>query len=164
MPVTQATSLDIEGSYAALGGLKGDAAVYSIDADSVERQLAIGEPVTDTLWTGSRVIFATSQGSVKVYENGSETGSLTEHSGAATGLSIHPGGDILGSVGADKAVIFYSLSEMKRVSRAYTDACKSPPSYQALIACALLIFPSTDCLCLPSRRPHFRRRHNLRRS
>lgn len=122
VPVAQATSLDIEGSYAALGGLKGDAAVYSVDADSVERQLAIGEPVTDTLWTGSRVIFATSQGSVKVYENGSETGSLTEHSGPATGLSIHPGGDILGSVGADKAVIFYSLSEMKRVSRAYTDA------------------------------------------
>ena len=100
-----------------------------MDADQVERQVPVGEPVTDTLWTGSRVIFATSQGSVKVYEGGEQTGSLTEHSGPATGLSIHPGGDILGSVGADKAVVFYSLSEMKRVSRAYTDSCKCPYSY-----------------------------------
>lgn len=69
-------------------------------------------------------MFATSQGSIKIFEGGNETGALAEHAGPATGLSIHPCGDILGSVGADKAVVFYSLKDMKRVSRAYTDACK----------------------------------------
>ncbi|KAH8178556.1 prp19/Pso4-like domain-containing protein [Sarocladium implicatum] len=121
-PVAQASSLDIEGAYAAVAGFTGDSVVYSVDADQVERQFAVGEPVTDTLWSGSRVMYATSQGSIKIYEGGNETGVLSEHSGPATGLSIHPCGDILGSVGADKAVIFYSLKDMKRVSRAYTDA------------------------------------------
>lgn len=131
-PISPATSLDTEGSYAALAGLQGEAAIYSVDADQVERQVAVQEPVTDTLWTGSRVVFATSQGSVKVFESGQEVASLREHAGPATALSAHPSGDLIGSVGADKAMIFYDLREMKRVSRAYADSCefshgRSPP-------------------------------------
>lgn len=124
LPVPQATSLDLEGSYAVAGGLNGEAAIYSIDADNVERTVPVNEPVTDTLWAGSKVFFATSQGNIKVYEAGNEIGTLSEHAGAASGLSLHPSGELLASVGTDKSIVFYQLETMKRVSRAYADACK----------------------------------------
>ncbi|KAH7303295.1 cell cycle control protein [Stachybotrys elegans] len=122
LPVSQATSLAVAGSYAAVGGLKGDAAIYAIDTDSVERQLAVDGPVTDTLWTEKQLFFATSKGTVKVYEAGTEVATLSEHAGPATALSIHPGGELLASVGADKSVVFYELSSMKRVSRAFAES------------------------------------------
>ncbi|PTB38087.1 uncharacterized protein TrAFT101_011808 [Trichoderma asperellum] len=122
LPVPQATSLDLEGSYAVAGGLSGEAAIYSIEADNVERTVPVNEPVTDTLWSGSKVFFATSQGNIKVYEAGNEIGTLSEHAGAASGLSLHPSGDLLASVGIDKSIVFYHLETMKRVSRAYADA------------------------------------------
>lgn len=125
LPLTKATSLSVEGDYAALAGLDGEAAIYSVHADTLERPVAVKEPVTDTLWVGSKLLFATSRGSVKVYEAGSEVASLSEHAGAVTGLSSHPGGQLLGSVGADKSVVLYDMETMKRVSRAYTDAGES---------------------------------------
>jgi pre-mRNA-processing factor 19 len=128
LPVPQASSLDIEGDYAAVGGLSGEAAIYSVSADKVERQVPVNEPVTDTVWTGSKVVFATGQGSVKIFEGGSEVASLSEHSGAATALSVHPGGELVASVGSDKGIVFYDLASLKLVSRAYTDA--------ALTSCA----------------------------
>ncbi|KAG5930417.1 hypothetical protein E4U53_002240 [Claviceps sorghi] len=123
LPVSQATSIDLSGSYAALGGSKGEAAIYAVEADTLERQLAVNEAVTSTLWSGSKVFFATSKGNVKVYEAGNETASLSEHAGAVTGVSVHPSGDILGTVGVDKSIILYDLTTMKRASRAYADAC-----------------------------------------
>ncbi|KAK3186044.1 hypothetical protein K4F52_005268 [Lecanicillium sp. MT-2017a] len=128
LPVAQTTSLDTEGGYAAVGGLKGQAAIYSIEADKLEREVAVGEPATSTLWTGPKLLFGTSQGAVKVFEGGNEVATLSEHSGAATGLSMHPSGDLVASVGADKGLILYDLKSLKRVSRAYADA--------ALTACA----------------------------
>ncbi|KOS21208.1 Pre-mRNA-splicing factor [Escovopsis weberi] len=122
LPAPQTTSLGLEGSYAAVGGLAGEAAIYSVEADNVERTVPIGEPVTDTLWAGSKLFFATSQGSVKVFEAGSEIASLSEHAGPATGLSLHPCGNLLASVGTDKSIVFYDLESAKRVSRAYSNA------------------------------------------
>lgn len=125
LPVAQATSLDLQAGQAALGGLDGQAAIYSIDQDKLESQVSVGEPVTDTLWAGDKLVFATSQGALKVFEAGSQVASFSEHAGPATALSSHPGGSILASVGADKSVVFYDLASSKRVSRAYVDACKS---------------------------------------
>ena len=102
--------------------MNGEAAVYSVDEDKLERQIAVNEPVTDTLWSGDRLIFATAKGSVKVYQAGNEVASSSEHAGPATALDSHPGGDIVGSVGSDKSVVFYDLASLKRVSRAYTDS------------------------------------------
>ncbi|PHH87503.1 hypothetical protein CDD83_8760 [Cordyceps sp. RAO-2017] len=121
LPLSRATCFDLEGDYAALGGPEGEAAIYSLQADATERQMPIGQPVTDTLWAGSKLIFATSQGAVKVFEGGDEVASTTEHAGAATALSSHPGGEILASVGVDKSVIFYETGSMKRVGRVFTD-------------------------------------------
>lgn len=125
LPVGQSTSLDLQGGYAALAGLKGEGAIYSVGEDKLERQMAVEEPVTDTLWADKKLVFATSRGAVKVYEGGKQVAALAEHAGAATGLSLHPSGDILASVGSDKSVVFYDLRSYKRVSRVYVDACKS---------------------------------------
>ncbi|KAK3400895.1 Diaminopimelate epimerase-like protein [Sordaria brevicollis] len=122
LPVTQATSLALNGGYAAVGGLDGKVDLYSVEAKAHERSLEIGEPVTATVWTGNKVISATSKGSVKVVEGGVETGSVTEHAGAVTGLAVHPGEQILASVGVDKGIVFYDLQSLQRVARVYTDA------------------------------------------
>ncbi|KAK4039385.1 hypothetical protein C8A01DRAFT_47107 [Parachaetomium inaequale] len=128
LTVSQASSLDTESEYAAIGGLDGKLDIYSIQANTVERSLDVGEPVTATAWTGSKVILATSKGSVKVFDSGSETASFQVHAGAVTGLSVHPGGRLLASVGVDKSFVFYDLETLQHVSRGYTDA--------ALTACA----------------------------
>lgn len=124
LTVSQASSLDVESGYAAIGGLDGKADIYSVQANKVERSLDIGEPVTATAWTGSKVILATSKGTVKVFDSGNETASFQAHAGAVTGLSVHPGGRILASVGVDKSFAFYDLDSLERVSRGYTDAGK----------------------------------------
>ncbi|KAF3797908.1 Pre-mRNA-processing factor 19, partial [Colletotrichum gloeosporioides] len=121
-PLSQASSLALEGSYAAVGARDGQAAIYSVEAQQVERQVAVNEPVLDSAWTGSKLIFATSKGSVKIFEGGAEIASLSEHAGPATSLSVHPTGELLASVGSDKSIAFYDLHALRRVSRAYTDA------------------------------------------
>ncbi|KAK3494236.1 Diaminopimelate epimerase-like protein [Neurospora hispaniola] len=122
LPVTQATSLALNGGYAAVGGLDGKVDLYSVEAKAHERSLEVGEPVTATVWIGNKVVSATSKGSVKAVEGGVETGSVTEHAGAVTGLAVHPGEQILASVGVDKGIIFYDLQSLQRVARVYTDA------------------------------------------
>ncbi|KAI0844850.1 Prp19-domain-containing protein [Daldinia vernicosa] len=122
LPVPQATTVSVEAAYAAVGGLQGDVAIYSIDSGNVERSLQVNEPVTDSIWDGSRVFFSTSKGSVKVFENGSEIASFSDHAGPATGLSIHPSKEILASVGSDKSFVFYDLANLRRATRVYTNA------------------------------------------
>lgn len=122
LPVPKTSSIGTEAGYAAVGGLEGDVAIFSVATGQAERTLKVDEPITDTLWHGSKVVFSTSKGSVKVFENGSEVASFADHAGAATALTIHPGGVILASVGADKSFVFYDLNELKRVTRVYTSA------------------------------------------
>ncbi|KAM3528770.1 hypothetical protein MY4038_005710 [Beauveria bassiana] len=122
LPVAQTTCLDTEGAYAAVGGLQGQAAIYAVAADSLEREIPVGEPATSTLWTGSKLIFGTNNGGLKVFEGGNQVAAASEHSGPTTGLSIHPSGDIVASVGTDKSLVLYDLASLKRVSRTFVDA------------------------------------------
>ncbi|KAF4990800.1 hypothetical protein FGRMN_8241 [Fusarium graminum] len=128
LPVPDATALSVGGASAAIGGLKGQAVIYSTTEDNVQLSISVEEPITDTAWAEAGVAFATGQGSVKVFQEGNQVASLSEHAGAATALSLHPCGDILASVGTDKSIVFYDLVAQKRVARAYTDS--------ALTSCA----------------------------
>jgi WD40 repeat protein len=105
-----------------VAGRSGDAAIYSAAADKLERHVAVGEPVTGASWQGARLAFSTAKGAVRVYDGGREAGAFSEHSGAATGVSLHPSGDIAASVGADKAVVVYDLVAGRRAGRAYADS------------------------------------------
>ncbi|RYP25954.1 hypothetical protein DL767_008227 [Monosporascus sp. MG133] len=122
LPVSQATSLTIGGGYAAVAGLEGDVSIYSIESDKVERSLKIDEPVTGSTWVGSKVIFATAKGSVKIFDSGSEVASFQDHAGPVTGLSVHPSSEILATVGSDKSFIFYDLVNLQRVTRVFTNS------------------------------------------
>jgi pre-mRNA-processing factor 19 len=88
----------------------------------MERSFTIGEPVTDSIWEESKVFFSTAKGSVKVFEDGSEVASFTDHAGPATGLAMHPSKAILASIGADKSFVFYDLVNLQRATRVYTNA------------------------------------------
>ncbi|KAI0177335.1 WD40-repeat-containing domain protein [Pestalotiopsis sp. NC0098] len=120
--IEQPTTLSVEEDYAAIGGPSGNVAIYSIEADKVERSLPVGEPVTDSIWKDSRVVFATAKGSVKVYESGNEVAAFSDHAGPATGLAMHPSGEILASVGADKSFVFYDLVGLKRATRVFSNS------------------------------------------
>ncbi|CAK7243335.1 MAG: hypothetical protein STHCBS139747_004853 [Sporothrix thermara] len=126
LPVTRATALTVEAAdrqYAAVAGLDGNVGIYAVAAHTLERTLAVGEPLTTALWTaGTRIVLGTAKGVVKIYEAGAEVASLPSHAGAVTGLAVHPSGRILASVGADKTIAFYDLEEATRVSRAHSSA------------------------------------------
>lgn len=124
MAVPGPTSLAVENAYAAIGGSQGDVAIYSLEAGKAERALQIGSPITNTVWTDTKIIFGTQKGAVKIYENGSEVASLSEHAGPVTGLALHPGGQILASTGSDKSFVFYDLETLRTVFRSFTDAGK----------------------------------------
>ena len=127
IPVPKASSIGMEGDYAAISGLQGDVGIFSIEAAKLERSLQINEPITDTIWLGTRIILATAKGSVKVYDGGNEVASFADHAGPTTGLALHPSEDILAAVGADKSIVLYQLSTLKRVARVFTDACRFIP-------------------------------------
>ncbi|KAK3681067.1 hypothetical protein B0T22DRAFT_502547 [Podospora appendiculata] len=128
LSVTQASTLALHSDFAAIGGLDGILDIYSLSNNEVERSLEIGEPVTGTVWVENKIILATAKGAVESYFNGQLTNAFREHSGPITGLSVHPGGRIVASVGTDKSFAFYDSDAGARVSRVYTDT--------ALTACA----------------------------
>jgi len=129
---TSAVAMHDDGGYAAISSLEGVAAVYSLDQAKAERQLDIKEPVTSGLWTGSKLIFSTAKGSVKVFENGQEKATVSEHAGPATSLALHPSGEMFASVGSDKSIVIYEVNTLKPVARAYTGAgTYSPLSFRS---------------------------------
>jgi pre-mRNA-processing factor 19 len=140
LPVPQPTSLALEGGYAAIAGPEGNAAIYSVEADKLERHVPVGAPVTDTVWAGGKLIFSTTQGTVKVFERGDEVAAVSENSGAVTALSVHPLGDLVAFVGLDKSIVLFDLTTLKRVSRTYNDSCE----------CALLPWTTFNLLTLPA--------------
>ena len=136
-------------------------AIYSVEADNLERSVSVDEPVTDSIWDGPRIFFSTAKGSVKVFESGSEIASFTEHAGPATGLAIHPSKAILASVGADKSFVFYDLQNLQRATRVYTNAGKFHRYDYTHLRCEfkLIFVYSFDGLCIPPRRSPLRCRH-----
>jgi pre-mRNA-processing factor 19 len=120
--IQQTSSIGIEGEYAAIGGLQGDLGIFSLEAGKLERSLKVTEPITDVIWSGSKILLGTAKGSVKIFDSGSEVASFSEHAGAVTGLAIHPSSEILASVGGDKSVNFYYLESNERVARIYADS------------------------------------------
>lgn len=81
--------------------------------------LQVGGPVTDAVWVGDKAVVASATGAVKVFENGSEVANFTSHAGEVTALAVHPTGDIVGSVGADKSYVLYDLTTSTPVAQIY---------------------------------------------
>jgi pre-mRNA-processing factor 19 len=80
-----------------------------------------GGVITDAVWYGDKPVISTLSGAVKVFEEGQEVAAFTSHAGAANALAMHPSGEILASVGADKSFVFYDLVGAKPVTQVYAD-------------------------------------------
>ncbi|KAL1975989.1 hypothetical protein VTN31DRAFT_4381 [Thermomyces dupontii] len=118
-PGGKSLAVDSTGDRALVGGMDGVAGVYSVSQGKVVQTLQVGGPVTDAVWVGDKAVVASATGAVKVFENGSEVANFTSHAGEVTALAVHPTGDIVGSVGADKSYVLYDLTTSTPVAQIY---------------------------------------------
>lgn len=123
LPGSRALAVNKSGDLALFEGSDGAAIVYSISEREAVYTLKFGKGrITDAVWWGARPIVSTTTGAVKIFEKEKEIGSFTVHAGAATGLALHPTGDLLASVGSDKSYVVYDLDSMAQVTRVFTDS------------------------------------------
>jgi pre-mRNA-processing factor 19 len=137
--------VDKSGNLAIFGGLDGVAVLYSLSDKSTAQTIKCGPgSITGALWWDSKPVVALSTGAIKIYENGSQIGEFNVHAGAVTGLSLHPSGDLLASVGTDKSYAIYDLTSMSQINRVFTDAGMSSFSRGA----SQLLVEIEICSCL----------------
>ena len=106
---------------ALFGGTNGTLGAYSVAKNKLARQMDVESPVTDALWAGARAIAASSSGDIHIFDD-AEHSSFSAHQGAINAIALHPSGDILASVGEDKAFSFYDLSTSTKALRIVTDS------------------------------------------
>ncbi|KAJ5107255.1 hypothetical protein N7456_003930 [Penicillium angulare] len=121
-PGGRALSIDSTGDLALVGGADGAVGVYSISQKALVQTLKTDGPVTDATWAGNKAVVGSATGSVKVFENGSETASFTSHAGEVTAVAVHATGDIVASVGVDKSYVLYDLSTNSVINQNFTDS------------------------------------------
>ena len=122
-------TLAVREDLALIGGSDGVAGVYSISGQKVLSALkGGGGAITDGLWAGSRAVVSTASGKVKVFEAQQEVASFSVHAGEASGLALHPSGDILASVGVDKSYVLYDLEANTVLTQVYSDSGSPIPS------------------------------------
>ncbi|EEQ89951.1 pre-mRNA-processing factor 19 [Blastomyces dermatitidis ER-3] len=121
-PGGKTLSLDPSGNLALVGGVDGVAGIYSLAEKRIVSSLKVGGAVTDAVWIGAKAAVATSAGSVKIFENGTEVATFNSHAGEATSLATHATGDIIASVGVDKSYVLYDLTSNSVIAQIYSDA------------------------------------------
>ena len=109
------------------GGSDGTALIHSNDGSTADVIIDCGSGITDGVLWEDKAIVSLSNGSVNIYEDGKQIVSHSIHAGPATGLALHPCGDVLASVGSDKSYALYDLTKPSAgpLSRVFTDSGKS---------------------------------------
>jgi pre-mRNA-processing factor 19 len=121
-PGSSSIAIDESGERAIVGGLDGIAGIYSLPDNKILMALKVGGgAITDAVWYGDKPVISTSSGVVKIFDGDQEAAAFTSHAGAANALAMHPSGEILASVGAEKSFVFYDLVAAKPVTQVYTD-------------------------------------------
>jgi pre-mRNA-processing factor 19 len=116
-------TLALQDDLALVGGSDGIAGVYSLSNQKVSQALkGGGGAITDGLWAGSKAVISTASGKIKVFEAQQEVASFSVHAGEASGLALHPGGDILASVGVDKSYVLYDLDTNEVLTQIYSNS------------------------------------------
>lgn len=107
------------------GSEDGTAVIHRTDGPVFE--IKSGSRITDSLiWEGKPVL-SLADGSIRIYEAGQEVRAYSVHAGPATGVSLHPCGSLLASVGSDRSYVIYDLSSSapKPAARVFADSGKS---------------------------------------
>ena len=117
-PVTSLDTPCAEGTFlgvrvsdntALIGGRRGGAYTLQPSSGKLDAVVSEADSVTAGVWAGSRVAVATSNGKVKIVENGQEVASFGAHSASVAALAVHPSGDILASVSSDRSYALYDM-------------------------------------------------------
>lgn len=118
-PCAGGTFLDVRVSdnTALIGGRRGGAYTVQPSSGKLDAVVSEAESVTAGVWAGSRIAVATSNGKVKIVENGQEVASFGAHSASVTGLAIHPSGDILASVSSDRSYALYDIESNRLLTQ-----------------------------------------------
>lgn len=145
-----------------VGGVDGAVGVYSLPEKRVLTTLKIGGTVTDAVWAGGKAVVASSTGLVKIFEGDAELAAFNSHAGEATALAVHPTGDIVASVGADKSYVLYDLATNSVITQVFSDACKYDLRYYRFQRITKRILLSFALCEIPSRRPPGCRRRRRR--
>lgn len=122
-------AVDASGDLALFGGTDGTLGAYSTVKNKLARQMEVEAPVTDALWAGARAIAANSIGDIHIFDDAEHT-HFSMHEGAINALALHSSGDILASVGDDKAFGFYDLSSSTKALRIATDSGMTCPQIE----------------------------------
>jgi pre-mRNA-processing factor 19 len=121
-PGSSSIAVDESGERAIVGGSDGIAGIYSLLDNKILMVLKVGSgAITDAVWFDDKPVISTSSGAVKVFDGDQEAIMFTSHAGAANALAMHPSGEILASVGADKSFVLYDLVGAKPVTQVYSD-------------------------------------------
>jgi pre-mRNA-processing factor 19 len=116
-----ADGTNFDDGVVAYGSETGSAVIYSesLDASAV---VDLGSRVTGAACWESKAIFSLASGALAVTGLSGDVESVTVHAGAATGVSLHPSGAILGSVGSDSSYVLYDMATLKPVTRVFADS------------------------------------------
>lgn len=124
-PGSRSIALDASGDLILCGGDNGVAGVFSISQKKVVQTLKTGNAaITDAIWAGNSAVISTSTGTIKIFDNGTETANFSSHAGEVTALAIHPSGAILAAVGIDKSFVFYDLEASTIATQVFTTSGK----------------------------------------
>jgi pre-mRNA-processing factor 19 len=104
------------------GNEDGTAIIHRTDGPVYE--VNCGSRITDSLVWDGNAVFSLADGSIKVFASGQEERAYSVHAGAATGVSLHPCGTLLASVGSDRSYVLYDLSSSGNaaVARVFADS------------------------------------------
>lgn len=125
-PHSRCLALNNDRTTALVGGSDGSAHLYSLDKQEAVLTLSTsGGAVKDgALLDQDNAVIATASGEVQIYSGAKKTSTFKTHAGAANGVAVHPTGEILASVGADKSFVLYDVIGGKTLSQVYTDSGK----------------------------------------
>ena len=118
---------DKNGDFFLCGDSDGTVGVYDLKAGSFTTRSNLGAgAVLCGAWANDSAVVGTASGSVVLTREGAVTAKFTQHAGAATGVAVHPSGDIVASVGVDKSFVLYDLQSNKVLTQVFGDQGKTP--------------------------------------
>lgn len=105
------------------GDSDGDIGVYALKDRAFMTRSNVGAgAINSGAWANDKAIVATSSGAVLVTQGGSVEKRFQQHAGAATSVAVHPGGDVVASVGIDKSYVLYDLQNSTVLTQIFTDS------------------------------------------
>lgn len=119
-------AVDETGDFFLCGDSDGDIGVYDLKQNAFTIRSNVGAgAITSGAWAHDKPVVATTSGAVVVTEGGSAKMKFHQHAGAATAVAVHPCGDLIASVGADKSYVLYDIQTGKVLTQIYADSGKT---------------------------------------